>query len=292
MSFYSYKNANPDCCPGRVSSDSQTCVSEKVCVHVKKVYDSCMQQEQLDDVRVNIRGIAPVTCASNGCCPVCGCNPCTCCQSDANAKPVAPYTFESCRSSTIQGTIRGLCIERLCDRPNFARIRGTVDIPIDILFTDARCKEFMGHSTVSVPKDVLLCVPDESIVPYTIDTLVSAICVSGKHCGNNTFDITICVTIVLKIIAEVEMMIPSYGLCSIPPCEEFAENVCDEFFSLPLFPTSNCDGTSNSTSCNCRNSCSSCSSGSSCGSCSSNRCSSCSNTYNCGKGCSGGCPRP
>lgn len=38
MSFYSYKNANPDCCPGRVSSDSQTCVSEKVCVHVKKVY--------------------------------------------------------------------------------------------------------------------------------------------------------------------------------------------------------------------------------------------------------------
>lgn len=39
MSFYSYKNANPDCCPGRVSSDSQTCVSEKVCVHVKKVYD-------------------------------------------------------------------------------------------------------------------------------------------------------------------------------------------------------------------------------------------------------------
>lgn len=37
MSFYSYKNANPDCCPGRVTSDSQNCVSEKVCVHVKKV---------------------------------------------------------------------------------------------------------------------------------------------------------------------------------------------------------------------------------------------------------------
>ena len=59
--------------------------------------------------------------------------------------------------------------------------------------------------------------PDESIVPYTIDTLVSAICVSGTYCSGNTFDITICVTIVLKIIAEVEMMIPSYGLCTIPP---------------------------------------------------------------------------
>ena len=29
-------------------------------------------------------------------------------------------------------------------------------------------------------------------------------------------------------LAEVEMMVPSYGFCEITPCEEFAENVCDE----------------------------------------------------------------
>lgn len=286
MSFYSYKNANPDCCPGRVSSDGQNCIREKVCVQVKKVYDSCMQQEQLDDVRVNIGGIAPVPCQNHGCgcCPVCGCDPCTCCNNDSCAKPVAPYCFESCRSSTIQGAIRNLTIERLCDRPNFARIRGIVDIPIDVLFTDARCREFMGHSTVSVPKDVLLCVPDESIVPYTIDTLVSAICVSGTHCGGNTFDITICVTIVLKIISEVEMMIPSYGLCAIPPCEEFAESVCDEFFSLPLFPATSCESAGGST---CSSSC--------CGRCSSGCTTSCNTscttncTTNCANNCSGNC---
>lgn len=256
MSFYSYKNANPDCCPGHVPPDGQNCISEKVCVYVKKVYDSCLQQEQLDDVRITVHGIAPVPCAPNGCCPVCGCNPCKCQNHDGCAQPVPPFSFESCRSSTVQGSIRNLTIERLCDRPNFARIRGIVDIPIDILFTDAHCREFMGHSTVSVPKDVLLCVPDESIVPYTIDTLVSAICVSGTYCSNNTFDITICITIVLKIIAEVEMMIPSYGLCTVPPCEEFAENICDEFFSLPLFPTSGCDK-SPTGSCAC-NGCGSC----------------------------------
>ena len=44
----------------------------------------------------------------------------------------------------------------------------------------------------------------------------------------------------LKVLAEVEMLIPSFGFCSVPPCEEFAENVCDEFFSLPLFPQSPC----------------------------------------------------
>jgi len=79
-------------------------------------------------------------------------------------------------------------------------------------------------------------VPDESIVPFTLESMVSAICVSGTYLGNNRFKLTICVTIVLKILATVEIMIPSYGFCPIPPCEEFAENVCDEFFALPLFP--------------------------------------------------------
>jgi hypothetical protein len=34
----------------------------------------------------------------------------------------------------------------------------------------------------------------------------------------------------------VELLVPAYGFCQIPPCEEFAENICDEFFSLPIFP--------------------------------------------------------
>ena len=35
-------------------------------------------------------------------------------------------------------------------------------------------------------------------------------------------------------------MVPTYGFCEIPPAEEYAESVCDEFFSLPLFPQSSC----------------------------------------------------
>ena len=93
---------------------------------------------------------------------------------------------------------------------------------------------------MTVNKDVILCIPEESIVPFTMESLVSAICVSGRFCGNNTFELTVCVTVILKVLAEVEMLIPSFGFCSVPPCEEFAENVCDEFFSLPLFPQSPC----------------------------------------------------
>ncbi|MDL2207083.1 hypothetical protein LJC33_09300 [Eubacteriales bacterium OttesenSCG-928-N13] len=262
MSFYSYKNANADLCPGTVTGNVCNGLSEKICIQVKNVYDACLQQEQLDDVEVTVSNIVPVlpdancrggsnrtctcSCSGNSCncsCPNCG-GTITHEQAVENAEnstcplpaPIGQWTFESCRSANTKGTIRNLTIDRMCDRPQFARIKGIVDIPIDVLFTDDRCQEWMGTATVSVQKDVLLAIPEESIVPFTLESLVSAICVSGDYIGNCKFEIIICVTIVLKILAEVELMIPSYGFCQIPPCEEFAENVCDEFFSLPLFP--------------------------------------------------------
>ena len=45
---------------------------------------------------------------------------------------------------------------------------------------------------VNVDKDVLLAIPDESIVPFTLESLVSAICVSGTYLGDGQFRITIC----------------------------------------------------------------------------------------------------
>lgn len=271
MSFYSYKNAQPACCPGSINGNALDGLQEKVCVQVKRVYDSALQQTQIDNAIVTITSFAQV----NNC--GCSCS-CGCCQ-DGNdtipptSAPVPPITFESCRSNTTEGIIRNLTVDRLCDRPCFARVKGTVDVPIDILFTDSRCVEYIGKGVVSVNRDVLLSIPDESIVPYTLEAMVSAICVSGCYIGNNQFKMTICVTIILKVLADVEILIPSYGFCTIPPAEEFAESVCDEFFSLPLFPQSSLcnDGAVSTTNVRCtcgRNSCSSSCGGScSCGHC-------------------------
>ena len=81
-------------------------------------------------------------------------------------------------------------------------------------------------------------VPDESVIPFQLESTVNAICVSGKAVSGDMlrFDVDVCVTIILKIVAKVELLVPSFGFCQIPPCEEFAENVCEEFFRLPLFP--------------------------------------------------------
>lgn len=265
MSFYSYKNANAEASPGAVGGNVLTGLNKRVCIQVKNVYDSCLCQEQLDDKKIVISNIVPVlpgdchgNCAANCNCSCegnecsCTCNACggpiTHEQAVENAEnspcplpsPCGTWTFESCRSSTTKGRITNLCVERLCDRPQFARVKATVDVPIDVLFTDQRCQEWVGQAVLQVDRDVLLCIPDDSIIPFTLESLVSAICVSGSYIGNCTFEITICVTIVLKVLAEVDIMVPTYGFCEIPPAEEYAESVCDEFFSLPLFPQSSC----------------------------------------------------
>ena len=213
MSFYSYRQNENDVCPGRINGDCTRGITERVCIQVKKVYDSCMQQEQLDGINVKITEICP-----------CG------------LKFDAPITFVSCRSTSTKGHLRDLHIERLCDRPNFARVKCKVDIPIEVLFTDACGNEGKGKGIITVAKDVILFVPDESIIPFAVESIVSAICIQGCYICDNTFKLTVCVTIILKIVAEVALLVPAYGFCRIPPCEEFASEVCDEFFSLPIFP--------------------------------------------------------
>ena len=264
MSFYSYKNADTACSPGVVNGNILTGLNQRVCLQVKNVYDSCLSQEQLDKKQITITNIVPVlpgsdcrptgskqcrcTCDENRCkctCPTCGAgitheeavenaenSPCPLPQ------PYGQWTFESCRSSTTRGNITNLSIERLCDRPQFARVKCTIDVPIDVLFVDQRCQEWMGQATLSVDRDVLLCIPDDSILPFTLESLASAICVSGNYIGNCTFEITVCVSIVLKVLAEVDIMVPTYGFCQVPPAEEFAESVCDEsrHRSYLLFP--------------------------------------------------------
>lgn len=220
MSFYSYKNAGAERMPCNIKGGNNENagsgmfpIRERVCVQVKKVYDACLQQEQLDDVTVSLHCIEP-----------------------HNITPQPPFEFVSCRSTEVRGKLCDVRIDPIASREHFARVRATVEIPIEVIFVDANGREFTGTAVICVRKDVILFVPDDSIIPFYVDNIVSAICVLGNWVGNNNFEITVCVTVILKIVAEVDLLIPAYGFCGIPPCEQFAENICDEFFSLPIFP--------------------------------------------------------
>ncbi len=211
MSFYTAASRENENCPGLVAGGQGALgVRERVCVQVKKVYDACLQQLVLEDERVVI-------------CPTGG--PFT-----------RPLSFVKCRSIKSKGVIKNLKINKIRDRRHFARVRGNVEVPIIVEFVDANGVKGTGTAVITVRKDVVLFVPRDSIIPFEVEAMVGATCADGTFLNDFRFRLDLCITVIMKVIAEVELLIPAYGFCFIPPCEEFAEAICTEFFGLPLFP--------------------------------------------------------
>ena len=209
MSFFC--NFQSDKCPGAINGNPINGLCEKVCVEVKKVFDACMQQSQLTDIVLPISNLTPAT-------------------------PTYPLTFISAKSTVSKGVVSNLLIEPLNERPNASRVKADIIIPVSVAYTDANGVEGVATSTLTVTKDVILNTPNASIMPYNVEAVVSLVSTQGSYTGDNEFTIDACVSIILKIVMEVELLIPSYGYASIPPCQEYTQEVCAGFFELPMYP--------------------------------------------------------
>jgi hypothetical protein len=152
-----------------------------------------------------------------------------------------PITFISGRSTTTKGTISNLTVERLEERPHFARVKCDVTIPLEVVYVDALGAEGRGESNLTVHKDIILFVPEASIIPYSVEASVSCVLPEGAYESHTehtiTFDCDTCVTVILKIVIEVELLVPSYGYAHIPPSQDFTQEICSGFFEMPLFPS-------------------------------------------------------
>ena len=209
MSFFC--NFQSDRCPGQINGNPLNGLCEKVCIQVKKVFDACMQQTQLTNLVLDLTNFTP-------------------------ANPTYPLTFVSAKSTISQGTISNLIIEPLAERPNCARVKADIIIPVSVAYTDANGIEGVATSTVTVTKDVILNIPSASIMPYRVEGLVSLVSTIGTYTGEGEFTIDACVSIILKIVMDVELLIPSYGYATIPPCQDYTQEVCAGFFELPMYP--------------------------------------------------------
>ena len=215
MSFFS--NFQTDKCPGPISGNPLGGLNEKVCIQAQRVFDACIKQSQSDGIVLNITDPVP-------------------------ANPTYPLTFISARSTTSAGVVTAFQVDRLPDRAGCARVQATVDIPIEVVYTDANGVEGKATSTVTVSEDVILFVPQPSVMPYEVQSVVSAVSPEGTfNASDNTFTVDLCITVILKIIISVDLLVPSYGYCLIPPAQEYTREVCAGFFELPLYPQGNTD---------------------------------------------------
>lgn len=208
MSFSN--NTLKDKVPGQICGNPLNGLCEKACIQVKKVFDACIRQEAIENVQISLYSTFP-----------------------PNVTP--PFTFVSAKSSTSSGNIKNLKIDRLDDK-GCSRVRADVEIPLEVIFTDANGTTAKGKAKLTVPYDIVLQVPEPSIIPYEIEAVVNAIVVEGEYVGDCRFEISVCTTVILKATMLVELLVPSYGYCHIPACQVYTDNLCDEFFDLPLFP--------------------------------------------------------
>ena len=212
MSFFS--GVRTENMPGPIYGNPLHCLCEKVCLQTKKVFDACLKREHIENMQVDLTNFVP-------------------------ENPTAPLTFVSGSASQTENvTLSNVQISRLSDRPNFARVSATASIPIDVIYTDANGVQGTALGYITMDESVIMFVPQPSMVPVRVEPVASVVVPQANFTSGTQIVLDACVMLILKIVAEVEILVPSYGYCNIPPCEEATQDVCQGFFELPLFPSS------------------------------------------------------
>lgn len=211
MSFYT--DSRPGIFPGQTNNVTNG-LCERICIQVPKVFDACMLQSQIENYSLTLTNFNP-------------------------ANPTTPLNFVSGNSVGGTATVSDLVITRFDDRPNFARVQATVNIPVTVTYTDANNVAGTATGTIAIPEDVVLYVPQPSLTPIDVIAFGSAVISSGVYnTATGGFTISACVTSILKVVAVVDVLVPSYGYCPIPPCTPYSgEDVCPGIFEMPLYPT-------------------------------------------------------
>lgn len=150
---------------------------DKVCIQTKKVFDACIKQATMENVVITLNNLNP-------------------------ANPALPLKFVGGRSIAVAGEVTNLSVERLADRPRYGRVECDVVIPVEISYTDNNGEEGVGYGTVTIHEDVILLLPEASIMPYQVEATASVVIPDGVFEsgveGEFVFNVTTCVSVILK----------------------------------------------------------------------------------------------
>lgn len=211
MSFF-INNDNPNR-PGPIVGNPLNGLCEKALIETKKVFDACLHQSTETGIVLTATDFQP-------------------------ENPTLPLTYISTEAdASSPATISDVTITRLTDRPNFANVAGTVTIPVIITYRDATGVLGTATSSLTFPVNCILFVPQPSLHPVSIEVTAQFRSQIGQFSGENTFTVTGCLQIIVKVVATVLLLIPTYGYPVIPPEQMGDNNVCPGIFDTPIFPS-------------------------------------------------------
>lgn len=210
MSFF-INNNNPNR-PGPLNGNATNGLCEKALIETTKVFDTALLQTTETGVVLPLSNYNP-------------------------ANPTLPLTFVSTEADPANpATISNVVISRLSDRPNFANVTGTVTIPVIVTYRDSAGIVGTATSTYTYPINALLYVPQPSLNPVSITVNAQFRSQIGSYTAENTFTVTGCLQIIIKVVATVMLLIPTYGYPCLPGVQVGETNACPGIFEQPIFP--------------------------------------------------------
>lgn len=195
---------------GRMSGNPLCGLNERVCIETKKIFDGCIAKYSGVEFTVALTGIT------------------------AGLTP--PYTFVRMVSGGAT-TISDLVVQPIAGRRS--RVTFNAATPVTVAFTDSTGAIGSGQGVVTVTRDVVLEIPQDSIVPYSIEATTSVDSRIGSFAADNaTVATTGCLVQIVRVVATVDLLVPSYGYCEYPACEDYGDRECRGVFARPVFPPS------------------------------------------------------
>lgn len=207
MSFYS-NNCNTKRPQNLRKNGCGPC--EKILIEVRKVFDACISRDENINYVLTLTDFTP-------------------------ADPVQPLTF---RSATNNGnvTVTSTTVDSTDCRGNFGRVNVAFTLPITVSYVDADGTEGTATGTVSVTKCAVLQIPQSGATTIEYDVQATFLSSIGSFTDATTVSLTACIQTIIKVVADVDVLVPSYGYPCIPPCNDCGPASCSQLFRDPIYP--------------------------------------------------------
>lgn len=188
---------------GKITSNPLCGLCEIVCIDARTIYDGCIRRYS------NVEFTLPIT---------------------VNSSAVAPYSFVSVKSNGVT-MVSDLIVSAYDEQRS--RITFTSTIPVTVYYADANNVQYSALSQIIIDREVLLRVPTQDFTPYSVEVATNVLGRRGRIASTIEAVARVCVAQVVRIVVKRELLIPTYGDCVYPECEEVA-NACQGLFSIPV----------------------------------------------------------
>ena len=204
MSFFSHKG---NIRPGVIECDPTVGLRHRVAISATRILDCAIDKQTLENALL---------------------------PPDSVRTP-PPVRFLGAQSHQTSGNISNLEITPIRERPNFARIRCDVTIPLRVRYECAAREQHECSSHITLHEDIILFTPSDSIFPFEVVANTSCQATTGRV-QDGDIVATLCSTVIIKIVTQADILLPTYGHVPPPPAVNFSEDACRGFFDLPLYP--------------------------------------------------------